>query len=179
VALELASLLLRFSNEQRAADWGGERGRLVQNGRYSKEAAMLSKVPPLDEVEGKDPQMSRKKCLVSSKIGKKQIKSYLAINQRQQNMSKVLGVQIVNNMLIYVDASGGTFFVGLACLMSSPQIQKSSKTCHRLLFVGFLSSDCFLFWQPNLVIFRPRRLPHNIPTCSIHFETTCSLETYF
>eukprot|EP00434_Breviolum_minutum_P029349 symbB.v1.2.025960.t2/scaffold2556.1/size76420/6 len=44
VALELASLLLRFSNEQRAADWGGERGRLVQNGRYSKEAAMLSKV---------------------------------------------------------------------------------------------------------------------------------------
>lgn len=46
VALELASLLLRFSNEQRAADWGGERGRLVQNGRYSKEAAILSKVPP-------------------------------------------------------------------------------------------------------------------------------------
>ncbi len=45
MALELASLLLRFSNEQRAADWGGERGRLVQNGRYSKEAAMLSKVP--------------------------------------------------------------------------------------------------------------------------------------
>lgn len=44
VALELASLLLRFSNEQRAADWGGERGRLVQNGRYSKEAAILSKV---------------------------------------------------------------------------------------------------------------------------------------
>lgn len=43
-----------------------------------------------------------KKCLVSSKIGEKQIKSHLAINQRQQNMSKVLGVQIVNNMLIYI-----------------------------------------------------------------------------
>ena len=71
MALELASLLLRFSNEQRAADWGGERGRLVQNGRYSKEAAMLSKVPPWMVVEGKDRKMSRKKCLVSSKIGKK------------------------------------------------------------------------------------------------------------
>lgn len=60
MALELASLLLRFSNEQRAADWGGERGRLVQNGRYSKEAAMLSKVPPGWMVEGKDPQLSQK-----------------------------------------------------------------------------------------------------------------------
>ena len=132
-----------------------------------------ARCPPWMEVEGKDRKMLRqKKC-------KKHIKSYLAINQRQQNMSNVLRVQIVNKMLIYLDASGGTFFVGLAYLMSSPEIQKSSETCHCLLFVGFLSSDCFLFWQPNLVIFRPRRLPHNIPTCSIHFETTCSLETYF
>ncbi|CAL1167890.1 unnamed protein product [Cladocopium goreaui] len=44
VALELAEVLLRFSNEQRAAEWHGERGRLVQDGRYAKEAAMLSKV---------------------------------------------------------------------------------------------------------------------------------------
>jgi hypothetical protein len=43
VALELAEVLLRFSNEQRAAEWHGERGRLVQDGRYAKEAAMLSK----------------------------------------------------------------------------------------------------------------------------------------
>ena len=38
-------MLLRFSNEQRAAEWHGERGRLVQDGRYAKEAAMLSKAP--------------------------------------------------------------------------------------------------------------------------------------
>lgn len=44
VALELAEVLLRFSNERRAAEWQGERGRLVQDGRYAKEAAMLSKV---------------------------------------------------------------------------------------------------------------------------------------
>eukprot|EP00435_Cladocopium_sp_Y103_P074701 s43_g50.t1 len=44
LALELAEVLLRFSNEQRATEWGGERGRLVQDGRYAKEAAMLSKV---------------------------------------------------------------------------------------------------------------------------------------
>lgn len=43
MALELAEVLLRFSNEQRAAQWQGERGRLVQDGRYAKEAAMLSK----------------------------------------------------------------------------------------------------------------------------------------
>ena len=43
MALELAEVLLRFSNERRAAEWQGERGRLVQDGRYAKEAAMLSK----------------------------------------------------------------------------------------------------------------------------------------
>eukprot|EP00438_Fugacium_kawagutii_P011456 Skav234946 [mRNA] locus=scaffold2817:45862:55642:- [translate_table: standard] len=44
VALELAETLLRFSDEQRASAWGGERGRLVQEGRYGKEAAMICKV---------------------------------------------------------------------------------------------------------------------------------------
>ena len=43
VAHELTEILLRFSNEQRASDWGGERGRLVQDGRYAKEAAMMAK----------------------------------------------------------------------------------------------------------------------------------------
>ena len=42
-ALELAELLLRFSNEQKASEWGGERGRLVQDGRYAKEAGMIAK----------------------------------------------------------------------------------------------------------------------------------------
>mmetsp|Transcript_11339 Transcript_11339/g.23945 ORF Transcript_11339/g.23945 Transcript_11339/m.23945 type:complete len:180 (+) Transcript_11339:2-541(+) len=44
VALELAEILLRFSNEQKAPEWGGERGRLVQDGRYAKEAAMVAKM---------------------------------------------------------------------------------------------------------------------------------------
>lgn len=44
IALELVHVLLRFSNEQQAASWGGERGRLVQDARYSAEAAALCKV---------------------------------------------------------------------------------------------------------------------------------------
>ena len=44
VALELARIFLRFSNEQKASEWGGERGRLVQDGRYAKEAAMVAKM---------------------------------------------------------------------------------------------------------------------------------------
>lgn len=71
VALELASLLLRFSNEQRAADWGGERGRLVQNGRYSKEAAILSKVPPLDGGGRERPENVTKKMFGEFKNWKK------------------------------------------------------------------------------------------------------------
>eukprot|EP00933_Yihiella_yeosuensis_P028968 TRINITY_DN22720_c0_g1_i2.p1 TRINITY_DN22720_c0_g1~~TRINITY_DN22720_c0_g1_i2.p1 ORF type:complete len:259 (+),score=70.11 TRINITY_DN22720_c0_g1_i2:145-921(+) len=43
-ALELANVLLRFSDEQRAAEWGGERGRLVQDGRYAREAATVARI---------------------------------------------------------------------------------------------------------------------------------------
>lgn len=47
-ALRLVHVLLRFSNEQQAASWGGERGRLVQDARYSAEAAALCKVRPAE-----------------------------------------------------------------------------------------------------------------------------------
>eukprot|EP00931_Biecheleriopsis_adriatica_P052691 TRINITY_DN30700_c0_g1_i2.p1 TRINITY_DN30700_c0_g1~~TRINITY_DN30700_c0_g1_i2.p1 ORF type:complete len:785 (-),score=201.38 TRINITY_DN30700_c0_g1_i2:101-2455(-) len=43
-ALELAKLLLRFSNEQQAHEWNGERGRLVQDGRYIDEAAAMARM---------------------------------------------------------------------------------------------------------------------------------------
>jgi tetratricopeptide (TPR) repeat protein len=42
--LELAGVLVRFSDEQRAAEWGGERGRLVQDGRYAQEAAEVARL---------------------------------------------------------------------------------------------------------------------------------------
>lgn len=43
-ALELAGVLVRFSDEQKAAAWGGERGRLVQDGRYAQEAADVARL---------------------------------------------------------------------------------------------------------------------------------------
>jgi len=43
-ALELASLLLRFSDERRAHEWNGERGTLVQDGCYAQEAAAVARI---------------------------------------------------------------------------------------------------------------------------------------